>query len=121
MKKQITILIFLNVYKIINSYLSDCSSSFANDNSNKYSCTSCISPFSVSEYYTCDCGNDVLYDTTCKSGINCGSTPSTAPNGNCSSGTACSTNQKQVLYSCYDVTSSDFPDTMMELMEKQKD
>jgi hypothetical protein len=119
-KNLIKIIIFLKIPQITLSYLSDCASTF-DTLSNKYSCTSCNSPFSKSEYNTCDCGNEVLYNSSqCITGINCGDTnQKSATEGNCNSGTACTTGQKQVLYQCYDVTSDEFPEEMMELMTEE--
>ena len=119
-KNLIKIIIFLKIPQIILSFLANCTSSFAGDNTNKYSCTGCSAPLTPSEYHTCDCGNNVLYDSSCITGINCGDTnQKSATEGNCNSGTACTTGQKQVLYQCYDVTSDEFPEEMMELMTEE--
>ena len=120
-KNLIKIIIFLKIPQITLSYLSDCTSSFSNDNTNKFSCIGCNSPLTPSEYFTCDCGNNVLYDSSqCLTGINCGdTTQKAAAKGNCTSGTPCTASQKQVLYECYDVTSDEFPEAMMELMAEE--
>ena len=82
-------------------------------------CITCQSPLTLSIYDTCDCVNNVLYTTTgCLNGIKCGTGEKVSSTGLCStSGESCT--NEQILYKCFNVKSNDFPDKMIELMNKE--
>ena len=105
-----------------NRNLIDCYATCSTCYGEKYNnCITCAQTFmTVSTYDTCDCENNVLYTTTeCIDGIKCATGQKVTSTGLCSTSQGESCTKEQILYKCFNVQSNDFPDKMIELMNKE--